>query len=161
MPLPVSRDDQLSLHRAQADINVTPLVDVMLVLLIIFMVTATMLAAGIKLNLPRASRATPVPSKPPLVVTVTRDGKALVGGTATALDDLADAVRAKLDGDLAGPVYVQGDKDAVYGQVIAAIDTLATSGVAKVVVLTDRGKRGSMDDRRSRAAEAPSPSANP
>ena len=161
MPLPVSRDDQLNLHRAQADINVTPLVDVMLVLLIIFMVTAPMLAAGIKLNLPRAGSATAVPPKPPLVVTVTKDGKALVGGTAAALDDLAEAVRAKLNGDLSGPVYVQGDKDAVYGQVIAAIDTLATAGVAKVVILTDRGKRGPMDDRLSRPGSAPAPSPNP
>ncbi|MGO8738001.1 ExbD/TolR family protein [Rhodoblastus sp.] len=150
MPLPVARDDALDLHRPQADINVTPLVDVMLVLLIIFMVTAPMLAAGIKLNLPHASSATPVPPKPPLIVTVAKDGKILVGRNEAAPDNLAEAVRERLNGDLSGPVYVQGDKDALYGQVIAVIDRLTAAGVAKVVVLTDRKKGGAMEDWLSR-----------
>ncbi len=150
MPLPVARDDQIDLHRPLADINVTPLVDVMLVLLIIFMVTAPMLAAGLKLNLPHASSATAVPPKPPLIVTVAKDGKILVGRTEAAPDNLADAVRESLNGDMSGPVYVQGDRDAIYGQVIAVIDQLTTAGVAKVVVLTDPRKSGSSDDWLSR-----------
>jgi biopolymer transport protein TolR len=161
MPLPVQTDDQFDLHRPLAEINVTPLVDVMLVLLIIFMVTAPMLAAGVKLDLPHAASATPVPPKPPLIVTVTKEGKALVGATEAPLNDLPEVVREKLNGDLSGPVYVRGDRNAIYGQVIAAIDALAMAGVAKVVVLTDRRKEGSMEDWLSRPvggqAQAPNP----
>ena len=65
------------LYQPLADINVTPLVDVMLVLLIIFMVTAPMLAAGIKVNLPSAKTAQPLENKQPVIVVVAKDGAAI------------------------------------------------------------------------------------
>ena len=67
------------LYQPLADINVTPLVDVMLVLLIIFMVTAPLLAKGVKVNLPQASAAMPINQKDPIVVTVGKDGKIALG----------------------------------------------------------------------------------
>jgi biopolymer transport protein TolR len=72
------------LYQPLAEINVTPLVDVMLVLLIIFMVTAPMLATGIKVNLPHARTAEPLESKDPVVVVVARDGAVSVAAAASA-----------------------------------------------------------------------------
>src|SRR5271165_5696314 len=77
------------LYQPLAEINVTPLVDVMLVLLIIFMVTAPMLAAGIKVNLPSAKTAQPLETKGPVVVAVTKDGELSVGKDAVTRDRLA------------------------------------------------------------------------
>ena len=84
------------LYQPLADINVTPLVDVMLVLLIIFMVTAPMLAAGIKVNLPSAKTAQPLENKQPVVVVVAKDGSVSVGRDAVSQDELAATVKARL-----------------------------------------------------------------
>ena len=81
------------LYQPLADINVTPLVDVMLVLLIIFMVTAPMLATGIKVNLPSAKTAQPLENKEPVVVAVAKDGSLSVGKEAVSRDELAQVVR--------------------------------------------------------------------
>ncbi len=75
MALPTRFSDGTDLYQPLADINVTPLVDVMLVLLIIFMVTAPLLAKGIKVNLPQAKAAQPINPKEPIVVAVSKDGK--------------------------------------------------------------------------------------
>ena len=74
MALPTRFKGNHDLYQPLADINVTPLVDVMLVLLIIFMVTAPLLAKGVKVNLPQASAAAPINQKDPIVVTVGKDG---------------------------------------------------------------------------------------
>ena len=84
------------LYQPLADINVTPLVDVMLVLLIIFMVTAPMLAAGIKVNLPSAKTAQPLENKEPVIVSVAKDGALSVGKDPVSSDQLAATVKAKL-----------------------------------------------------------------
>ena len=84
------------LYQPLAEINVTPLVDVMLVLLIIFMVTAPMLATGIKVNLPSARTATPLESKQPIVVVVAKDGAISVGKDPVSREALVAAVKGKL-----------------------------------------------------------------
>ena len=80
------------LHRPLADINITPLVDVMLVLLIVFMVTAPMLATGLKVDLPQAKASQPVNPKEPIVVSVTSDGGIAIGTETVALNDLVPAL---------------------------------------------------------------------
>jgi biopolymer transport protein TolR len=77
------------LYQPVAEINVTPLVDVMLVLLIIFMVTAPMLATGIKVNLPSAKTAQPLETNQPVIVVVAKDGALSVGKDAVSRDELA------------------------------------------------------------------------
>src|SRR5271163_5284486 len=96
------------LYQPLAEINVTPFVDVMLVLLIIFMVTAPMLATGIKVNLPNARTAEPLESKDPIVVVVARDGTVSVGKDSVSRDALVAAVEAKL-GQSNGVVQLRGD----------------------------------------------------
>lgn len=123
------------LHRPLADINVTPLVDVMLVLLVVFMVTAPMLAAGLKVNLPQARAATPLPPKAPVVVTVERGGGVAVGTEPVARDRLVDRVRAELGDDADRVVRVRGDREASYGAVVEIIDLLASGGLTRLALV--------------------------
>ena len=87
------------LHRPQADINVTPLVDVMLVLLIVFMVTAPMLAQGLKVDLPQAKAAQSFNPKEPIVVSVTASGKVALGQEEMEPSAIVDAVLGRAEGD--------------------------------------------------------------
>ena len=127
------------LYQPLAEINVTPLVDVMLVLLIIFMVTAPLLASGVKVNLPSARTAEPLEAKNPVVVSVARDGAVSVGKEAVARDALAAIVKTRL-GQSNGIVQLRGDKDAAYGDVVAIMDELAANGVTRIAIVSS-GRR--------------------
>jgi biopolymer transport protein TolR len=127
------------LYQPLAEINVTPVVDVMLVLLIIFMVTAPMLATGIKVNLPSAKTAQPLENKQPVVVTVAKDGAVSVGKDPVSQDELAAAVKARL-GESNGVVQLRGDRDAPYGDVVSVMDELAASGVTRIAIVSS-GRR--------------------
>ena len=123
------------LYQPLADINVTPLVDVMLVLLIIFMVTAPMLATGVKVNLPSAKTAQPLENKEPVVVAVAKDGSLSVGKDSVSPDELAAKVKAKL-GDSNGVVQLRGDRDASYGDVVSVMDELAANGISRIAIVS-------------------------
>ena len=135
---PLGDDDGERGFRPLAEINVTPLVDVMLVLLIIFMVTAPLLAAGLKVDLPKAQAAATMEPGKPVIVSVMKDGKILVNQEETSRERLVEVVRAQSGGDTAKPIYLQGDKASAYTHVIGAIDTLARAGMTKVVLVVDR-----------------------
>ena len=123
-------------HRPSAEINVTPLVDVMLVLLVVFMVTAPLLAAGMKLDLPRASTAKPLDPKDPVVVSVDRDGRIAVDKAPVAREELAAAVLARIaDGERA--VRVRGDRDLAYGEMVGIVDLIAAAGVRRIALVTE------------------------
>jgi biopolymer transport protein TolR len=136
------------LYQPLAEINVTPLVDVMLVLLIIFMVTAPMLATGIKVNLPHARTAEPLESKDPVVVVVARDGAVSVGKDSVARDQLASAVKAKLGGSN-GVVQLRGDKEAAYGDVVSVMDDLAANGLTRIAIVSS-GRPAAIDPASQR-----------
>jgi len=123
------------LYQPLADINVTPLVDVMLVLLIIFMVTAPMLATGVKVNLPSARTARPLENKDPVVVAVTKDGALSVGKDPVAREQLAATVKARL-GDSNGVVQLRGDRNAAYGDVVSVMDELAANGISRIAIVS-------------------------
>jgi len=108
----------------------------MLVLLIIFMVTAPLLAAGVKVDLPQAKVAQPLDPKEPVVITVGKDGKLSLGRDAILPDDLVAAVEAKLGADREGVVHLRGDKDAAYGDVVAVMDRLAMGGITRIAIVT-------------------------
>ncbi|MBT9289728.1 ExbD/TolR family protein [Prosthecodimorpha staleyi] len=123
--------------RPLADINVTPLVDVMLVLLVVFMVTAPMLAAGLKVNLPRADTARALPPRaPPIVVTVTRDGGLSVDGATVGRDALVATLGSRLAGDGERVVHIRGDRDAPYGEIVSVIDLLAAGGISRLALVS-------------------------
>jgi biopolymer transport protein TolR len=123
--------------RAQADINVTPLVDVMLVLLIIFMVTAPLLATGVKVDLPQARAAKPLDPKEPVVIAVDREGHVALGAEQVERADLVERVKLKLGDDLAHVVHIRGDKDSAFGQIVSLMDDLAHHGVTHLAIVTE------------------------
>jgi biopolymer transport protein TolR len=123
------------LYQPLAEINVTPLVDVMLVLLIIFMVTAPMLATGIKVNLPSARTAQPLEARAPVVIVVAKDGAVSVGKDPVSRDALAATVKSKLDASN-GVVQLRGDREAAYGEVVSVMDELAANGVTRIAIVS-------------------------
>jgi biopolymer transport protein ExbD/biopolymer transport protein TolR len=162
MALPSRFKNNNDLYQPLADINVTPLVDVMLVLLIIFMVTAPLLAKGVKVNLPQASAAQPLNQKDPIVVTVGKDGKISLGADSVTPDSLIDGIRAMMGDDRTRVVHVRGDTEAVYGEVVAVMDKLATNGVTHIAIMTNsRSKTGPAVKSAAPAAPAPAPAAAP
>ena len=139
------------LYQPQAEINVTPLVDVMLVLLIVFMVTAPLLAAGVKVELPQAKAAQPLDPKEPVVVTVGKDGRLSLGTEEISPDRLVEAVEARLGEDRTRVVRLRGDKDAAYGDVVAVMDRLATHGVTHIAIVTGPKNRDKAPESRTEA----------
>jgi biopolymer transport protein TolR len=124
------------LYQPLSEINVTPLVDVMLVLLIIFMVTAPLLTPGVKVDLPKAASASALNPKEPLVVSVARDGRLSFGADETNLDALGPLVKAKMGDDRERVVHVRGDTDAPFGAVVKVMDVLKGAGVAHIAIVT-------------------------
>jgi len=164
MALPTRmKNGQNDLYQPLADINVTPLVDVMLVLLIIFMITAPLLAKGVKVNLPQAKAAMPLNQKDPIVVTVGKEGKITLGTDEVTPDALIDGIHAMMGDDLTRVVHVRGDTEAVYGEVVAVMDKLATNGITHIAIMTNsRAKTGGASGASAPAAgPAATPAAAP
>jgi biopolymer transport protein TolR len=120
-------------------INVTPLVDVMLVLLVIFMVTAPMLQSGVEIELPKATTSQLETPEDPLVVYVNSAGEASLGGSKIALSELGDKAKAVLLArkDDSGKVYIKADKKLSYGEVMDVIAALYKSGIDGVGLVSD------------------------
>ena len=142
------------LHRPLADINVTPLVDVMLVLLIVFMITAPMLAQGLKVDLPQAKAAKPVNPKDPIVVSITKTGGIAVGKDDIQLADLVGVLQGKMAGDLTRVIQIKADKEANYGAIIGVLDELATNGLVHVALVSDPKARGAAASLGANASPA-------
>jgi len=124
-----------------ADINVTPMADVMLVLLIIFMVITPMLQKGISVEM--ANTHNPVDMKDAdrddaVLIAVTRDGKYYLGNDPIRIDDVAIKVNDLLTGRLDRTVYVRSDFRAKYGDVKTLVDSVRNAGVDKIGLLTER-----------------------
>jgi biopolymer transport protein TolR len=116
-----------------SDINVTPLVDVMLVLLIVFMVAAPLLSAGVPVDLPHAEAAPlPVQSEP-ITITIAGDGKLFVKDKEVALADLVPRLKATAGGD--DRIYVRGDKGATYGAIMQVMGRISAAGFTHLALV--------------------------
>jgi biopolymer transport protein TolR len=124
-----------------AEINVTPMVDVMLVLLIIFMVAAPMLSSGLKVNLPQARSAEPTDPKNPIVLTIGADNKISLGADEIARADLIPRVKAMI-GTEDRVVHVRGDRTATYGDIVTVLDDLALNGITRLSLIADKNTQG-------------------
>jgi biopolymer transport protein ExbD/biopolymer transport protein TolR len=109
----------------------------MLVLLIVFMITAPMLAAGMLVDLPKAKSARPLDPREPVIITIAKDGKLYVGRDEISHAALTTAVKAKLGDDQNRQIYVRGDRDVVYGDIIAVMDLLAQNGLVKMALVAN------------------------
>jgi biopolymer transport protein TolR len=119
-----------------AQINVTPLVDVMLVLLVIFMVTAPIIQQGVQVNLPQAKAGAIPGTEELLVVTISKNGKIYLNDNPLTLSELGDKLRAirKLQADK--QVYLRADQDVRYGLVMKAVAEIKQAGIERLGMVT-------------------------
>lgn len=117
-------------------INVTPLVDVMLVLLVVFMITAPLLTTGVPVDLPEADSAAVKETEEPMVLTVDREGRLYLQETEIGADVLAQRLRAVLARNPDLQVFVRGDEGVAYGAVLRLMNEAYAAGVRKVALLT-------------------------
>ncbi len=124
-------------HRMMAEINVTPFVDVMLVLLIVFMVTAPLLTVGVQVDLPKTdSRAIPG-SDEPLTVSVNAEGKVFLQETETPIEALGPRLTAITGNNPDARIFVRGDQGISYGRVMEVMSTINRAGYRKVALVTE------------------------
>ena len=128
-----------------SNINVTPMVDVMLVLLIIFMVITPMLQKGVSVDLAKTQSPKEMQDadkEDALIVAITRDGTVFFGSEKTAPDQLADKVKDKLSNRQNKEVFIRADARARYGAVTDVVDNVRSAGVDEVGLLTEQRQQG-------------------
>jgi biopolymer transport protein TolR len=127
--------------KVNSNINVTPMVDVMLVLLIIFMVITPMVQNKVNVDLAKSVDATPMPDadkEDSVVVAITRDGKVYLGANQIAVADLGPKVNDLLQNKTTKQIFLRADARSKYGNVMEAIDNVRTAGVDQLGVLTEQ-----------------------
>jgi biopolymer transport protein TolR len=121
-----------------AEINVTPLVDVMLVLLIIFMVTAPLMTSGVNVDLPKTDAAPLNSDATPLTVTINAQGDIFLGDDKIDLPNLVSRLQASSDNKPDRRIFVRGDKDLSYGRIMQVMATITQGGFSKVALLAEQ-----------------------
>ena len=130
-----------------ADINVTPLVDVMLVLLIIFMIATPMLHQGIEVNLPRVDAQTiPLRENDPMVVTVQQNDVVFLKDQPIHITKLVESLRPEMERRIDQTVYLKGDRSVAYGAVLRVIGILNEAGITRVALVTEPPPRRQSGD---------------
>jgi biopolymer transport protein TolR len=140
-------------RKPMGDINVTPLVDVMLVLLIVFMVTAPLLTTGVAVDLPR-SESSPLPGQDePLSVTVDAGGRIFLQESEINLEQLPARLVAVTQRNKEARIFVRGDKGVDYGTIMGVVSAINRAGFVKVALVTDSAPAR----QRAQAASATGP----
>ena len=127
-------------HHPLSEINVTPFVDVMLVLLIIFMVTAPMMQQGVDVDLPETTTQPIRVQDEPLVLTVQKDGKVHIGRREIPQAELREKLAAIFEGRDSRELFLRADKDAPYGVVVKALAAAREAGATKLGMVTEPEK---------------------
>jgi biopolymer transport protein TolR len=135
-------------YRPMSEINVTPFVDVMLVLLIVFMITAPLLTVGVPVDLPKTRAATLSDTDEPLVVTVNASGAIFLQEHETPLGNLVPRLIAVTGANPDVKIFVRGDKAIEYGRVMEVMGAVSAAGFKKVSLMAELPKPGSPDKRR-------------
>jgi len=129
--------------KVNSNINVTPMVDVMLVLLIIFMVITPMLQKGVSVDMAKVNNPVPMPDADKddaLLVVVMRDGQIYFGTDRVSLDELTNKVKDRLANKTDKTVFIRADMRAKYGSVVDVVDNVRSAGVDDVGLLTEQTK---------------------
>ena len=124
-------------HTPMHEINVTPFVDVMLVLLIVFMVTAPLLTVGVPLELPETKGQQLQTNKEPLTISVQQGGKFFIQDTEVTLEEIAPKLRAIAKSGYEEQIFVRGDKGIDYGTVMRVMGRIKSAGFSKVSLVTE------------------------
>ena len=119
-----------------SEINVTPFVDVMLVLLVIFMITAPLLTVGVEVDLPQTGSPPLAGDDEPLAITITRDGTAYLQETEVTLEDLIPKLKAITERRPDVRIFIRGDREIAYGRVMEVMDALNDAGFNNVALVT-------------------------
>jgi biopolymer transport protein ExbD len=119
-----------------SEINVTPLVDVMLVLLVVFIVTAPLLTQAVRVNLPKTGATEPAKETRPSVIAVMADGQVLLDERKLSLEELERDIKALITRDAQTPVHVQADEKALHGTVAKVLAAVQRAGVSKLAIVT-------------------------
>lgn len=130
-------------RRPMSEINVTPFVDVMLVLLIIFMVTAPLLTVGVEVNLPETKAGAIAGDDEPLAISINDRGEIYLQDTQVALETLVPRLRAITGANLDLRIFVRGDAAINYGRVMEVMGTINRAGYRRVAMITKSGESGS------------------
>ena len=133
--------------KVNSDINVTPMVDVMLVLLIIFMVITPMLQKGVSVDMAKVNSPSPMPDadkEDALLVAVQRDGSVFFGTEKTDVNQLTDKVKDRLANRTDKRVFLKADARAKFGAVVEVVDNVRAAGVDQLGLLTDQKKAGTL-----------------
>src|SRR3954468_15106494 len=125
-------------YRPLAEINVTPMVDVMLVLLIIFMVTAPLMTSGVSVDLPKTSAQPLNSDSEPLTVSIKADGTIFLQDQAIDLGDLVAKLQSIAQNNPERRIFVRGDKDLAYGRIMEVMGTITQGGFTKVALLAEQ-----------------------
>ena len=128
-------------NRPMSDINVTPMVDVMLVLLIVFMVAAPLMTVGVAIDLPETQANQMNTESRPITISVTPDGQVFLADVPVMLEELVDRVAAVAVNGTDDRIYVRGDTSANYGAVMRVMGTLSGAGYSKIGLITDQEQR--------------------
>src|SRR5437773_7632868 len=127
-------------YRPMSEINVTPLVDVMLVLLVVFMVTAPLLTVGVPVELPQ-TQAPPINEpKEPLTITVNREGAVFIQETTVPIENLVARLQSITGSNPDAVLYVRGDKEINYGRVLEVMSLVSSAGFRKVSLVAEAPK---------------------
>ena len=120
-----------------SEINVTPFVDVMLVLLIVFMVTAPLLTVGIPVDLPKVKANALTDQKDPIEITVKLDGSVYLGESLIEVENLIPRVNAITNQNTLARIYVRGDRVVAYGRIMEIMSIINSAGYVKVALVTE------------------------
>ena len=123
-----------------SEINVTPFVDVMLVLLIVFMVTAPLLTVGIPVDLPKIKASALTDQKDPVEITVKLDGSVYLGESIVEVENLVPRLNAITDQNTQARIYVRGDRVVAYGRVMEIMSIINSAGYIKVALVAENQK---------------------
>jgi biopolymer transport protein ExbD len=135
--LPPSGETGEDRYAPLAEINVTPMVDVMLVLLVIFMVTAPLLTVGVPLDLPKSRATTQTEPKKPVVISLNRDAEVFIGDERVDADQLEPRLAALAAEDPTRIVYVRSDKSNTYAQLMDTLGLVNQAGFSKVSLIAE------------------------
>lgn len=133
-------------RRPMSEINVTPFVDVMLVLLIIFMVTAPLLTVGVEINLPDTKAGAIAGEDEPLAISITESGEIFLQDTTVPLETLVPRLRAITGENRDLRIFVRGDSAINYGRVMEVMGTINRAGYRRVALITRSGEKSNRTD---------------
>ena len=140
-------------YKPLSEINVTPFVDVMLVLMIVFMITAPLLTVGVPVDLPKIKAKSIAESVEPLVITVNAEGVIFIQDTEVELENLVPRLAAITDNKPDTRIYVRGDKSINYGRVLEVMGTVNVAGFTRVALIAELPKSRSRKARKRKTDE--------